>query len=201
MQFIPRESLPTKEIVTETPQLFCAHALPLATASHPSKLQTAAERRREYRIAAPTWLWNMLHRWRFPAVWAAEAGERTTVASAPEHPSHAGLASARKVAPYTDTKLRMFPQFRCTCALVTSLPGEHHRLQVVKERAHDPMQNSALPPRPYKGGFAEVRAYMLIKKTGSHPLGWLPALECSRRHRTTRSGAVSTPPLVRSRRM
>jgi hypothetical protein len=68
----------------------------------------------------------MLHRWRFPAVWAAEAGERTTVASAPERPSHAGLASAREVAPYTGTKLRMFPQFRCTYAPVTSLPGEHH---------------------------------------------------------------------------
>lgn len=68
----------------------------------------------------------MLHRWRFPAVWAAEAGGRTTVASAPERPSHAGLASAREVAPYTGTKLRMFPQLRCTCAPVTSLPGEHH---------------------------------------------------------------------------
>jgi hypothetical protein len=148
-------SFPTYEKSTETPQLFCAHALPLAIASHASKLQTAAERRREYRIAAPTWLWNMLHRWRFPAVWAAEAGGRTTVASAPEHPSHAGLASAREVSPYTGTKLRMFPQFRCTCAPVTSLPGEHHRLQVVKKRARDPMQNSAPPPRPYKRGFAE----------------------------------------------
>jgi hypothetical protein len=104
----------------------------------------------------------MLHRWRFPAVWAAEAGGRTTVASAPEHPSHAGLASAREVAPYTGTKLRMFPQFRCTCAPVTSLPGEHHHLQDVKERARDPMQNSAPPPRPYKGGIcrsANLRAH------------------------------------------
>ncbi len=132
-------SFPIYEKSTETPQLVCAHALPLATASHASKLQTAAERRREYRIAAPTWLWNMLHRWRFPAVWAAEAGGRTAVASAPEHPSPAGLASAREVAPYTGTKLRMFPQFRCTCAPVTLLPGEHHRLQDVKRPcAHDP---------------------------------------------------------------
>jgi len=54
---------------------------------------------------------------------------------------------------------------------------------------------------PIQGGICRSASLHAHKKTGSHPLGWLPALECSRRHRTTRSGAVSTPSLVRSRRM
>jgi hypothetical protein len=68
----------------------------------------------------------MLHRWRFPAVWAAEAGGGQRLRQLRSIPATPVWQAPGEVAPYTDTKLRMFPHFRCTCAPVTSLPGEHH---------------------------------------------------------------------------